>query len=182
MLCQVCGKHEATTYYKQNINGEEKELHLCPECAAKLSGEFSQKYGSFFGEDFASPFQSLFGGSPFLQSALGFAPVYQSAIGGGRRCPTCGMTESELRRSGRTGCADCYHVFSDILTPYIRKLHGSATHVGNAPTAAAENSAQPEQDPLEALRAKLQEAVQAENYEEAARLRDEIRRQEGEAQ
>ena len=176
MLCQNCNKNEATTYYKENINGQTRELHLCPECAAKLTGG-TPSFGSFFEDPFFSnPFGSFFS-EPFgsmLQSP--FASASQ-AIGGGRRCPTCGMTESEQRRSGRAGCGDCYKNFSDILMPYIKKRHGAAAHVGTTPAPAAD---QPKANPVEGLKAKLSDAVKAENYEEAARLRDEIRRVEGE--
>lgn len=175
MLCQNCNKNEATTYYKETINGQTRELHLCSECAAKLTGSapsfgsmfsdpfFSNPFGSFFAEPFGAALQSPFGG-------------VAQAIGGGRRCPTCGMTESELRRTGRAGCGDCYQNFSDILMPYIKKLHGAAAHVGSTPAAAD----QPKANPVEGLKAKLADAVKTENYEEAARLRDEIRRLEGE--
>ena len=160
MLCQHCNQNEATTYYKQTINGQTTELHLCPACAAKLTG------GGFFSGLFdASPFPSW--GDPFGTANQGFA------LAGGRRCPTCGLTESELRRTGRVGCGDCYNQFSDILTPYIKKLHGATTHVGTSPAqTTAEN-------PVERLKERLKAAISDENYEEAARLRDEIRRQEG---
>ena len=168
MLCQNCGKNQATTYYKETVNGQTREMHLCPDCAAKLTGG-TAGFGSLFSDPFFSdPFGSLLS-SPFGGTA--------QAIGGGRRCPSCGMTESELRRSGRAGCADCYKSFSDILLPYIKKLHGAAAHVGAAPAPAADA---PAVNPVEGLKTKLSEAVQAENYEEAARLRDEIRRLEGE--
>ena len=93
-----------------------------------------------------------------------------------RKCPTCGMTESQLRQSGRVGCPDCYSTFADILNPYVEKLHGATRHIGTAPAAPE----QPKQDPVEALRAQLKTAVENEEYEQAARLRDEIRRMEGE--
>lgn len=156
MLCQNCGVNEATTYYKQNINGQVSEMHLCPSCAAKLTGGFAGM-----------------GFSPTFQSFWGDAPILQPGLGGGRRCRTCGMTESELRRTARAGCADCYKNFADILTPYIQKLHGSTAHVGTTP-------AETQSDPVAALKAKLNDAIASEQYEEAARLRDEIRRLEGE--
>lgn len=99
--------------------------------------------------------------------------MLQPGLGGGRRCRTCGMTESELRRTARAGCADCYKNFADILTPYIHKLHGSTAHVGTTP-------AEEQSDPVAVLRTKLNDAIASEAYEEAARLRDEIRRLEGE--
>ena len=86
------------------------------------------------------------------------------------------MTESELRQTGRVGCPDCYSTFADILNPYVRKLHGADRHIGTAPAAPE----QPQADPVEALRAQLKAAVESEDYEQAARLRDEIRRMEGE--
>lgn len=171
MLCNNCGKNEATTFYKENINGQVKNLALCPECASNLIGKTSQ-FDSFFNnsiwddEFFKNPFgawgNTLFSGS-------------KQAISGGRQCKTCKTTESELRRTGRAGCADCYNEFSDILIPYIKKLHGVATHVGTAPQPIKQ-----ERNQLEDLKNRLSEAVKAENYEEAAKLRDEIRRQEGE--
>lgn len=167
MLCQNCNKNEATTYYKENINGEVRELHLCPACASKLTGGMTPNLGSFFQNPFGALLNdSFFGADPFFGGV-------QQAIGGGRRCPTCGMTESELRRSGRAGCADCYTSFGDILLPYIKKLHGAVAHIGAAPAPAADA---PKTDPIEGLRAKLQQAISSENYEEAARLRDEIKR------
>ena len=156
MLCQHCGVNEATTYYKQNINGQVSEMHLCAACAQKLTGGFG-------GMGFSPTFQSFWGDSTVLQPGLG----------GGRRCRTCGMTESELRRAARAGCADCYKNFADILTPYIHKLHGSTAHVGTTP-------AEEQSDPVAVLRTKLNDAIASEAYEEAARLRDEIRRLEGE--
>ena len=158
MLCQHCGVNEATTYYKQNVNGQVSEMHLCSACAQKLTGGFGG-----------------LGFSPVLQSFWGDGAVLQPGLGGGRRCRTCGKTESELRRTARAGCADCYRNFSDILTPYIQKLHGSAAHVGAAPQQEQERV-----DPVAALRTKLDAAIASEAYEEAARLRDEIRRLEGE--
>ena len=149
MLCQHCGQQEATTYLKQTVNGQTTSLYLCPTCAAKLTGGFSTNPFSFWNDPFVAP------------------------LSGGRHCPTCGLTESELRRTGRVGCGTCYEQFADILTPYIRKLQGATAHVGVAPAKeTAEN-------PVERLKTRLKEAVSGENYEEAARLRDEIRRLEG---
>lgn len=176
MLCQNCNQNAATMHFKQTINGQTKEMHLCPACAHKMGVEQSfqqslehslSSFGSWFAEDpfFSHPFGML--SQPFAQTAQ---------IGSGRRCKTCGMTESELQRTGRAGCADCYGLFEDILTPYIRKLQGATAHVGPAPTPQADT----QQDPTISLRSKLEQAVQQENYEEAARLRDEIRRLEGE--
>ena len=156
MLCQHFGVNEATTYYKQNVNGQVSEMHLCSACAQKLTGGFGG-----------------LGFSPVLQSFWGDGAVLQPGLGGGRRFPTIGKTESEHRRTARAGCSHIYPNYSE--TPYILKLHGSAAHVGAAPQQEQERV-----DPVAALRTKLDAAIASEAYEEAARLRDEIRRLEGE--
>lgn len=88
-----------------------------------------------------------------------------------RQCAVCGLTESELRRTGRVGCGACYEQFEELLLPYIRRLQGVTAHVG---TTLKEN-------PVEQLKSRLKQAISDENYEEAARLRDEIGRLEGKA-
>lgn len=166
MLCQNCNQNEATMYWKQTINGQTKEMHLCQDCAKQL------------GQTFQNPFSGWFKDPFFSHTSLFSAPFGQmSQLSGGQRCPTCGMTESELQRTGRVGCADCYHTFESILTPYIRKLHGTTAHVGTTPHT--QSPAQPVESQTAELKNKLDAAIRQENYEEAARLRDEIRRLEG---
>ena len=180
MKCEKCGKNEATMYYKETVNGVTRELRLCPACAQQenLGGAFENAFQSM--EHFWSdPFHSFLGG--------GFGSLWSDMLGAPaatlhsteRKCPTCGMTERELRQSGRVGCPDCYSTFADLLTPYVHKIHGATRHIGAAP-ADAQTPAQPQADPVETLRAQLKAAVESEDYEQAARLRDEIRRIEGE--
>lgn len=185
MKCEKCGKNEATTYYKETINGQTREMHLCTECAKEmnLGGAFQNAFAgmaqsmasAFPGSVFSDPFHSMLGsGFGSLWNEMMGLPSSPHLLETERKCPTCGMTESQLRRTGRAGCPDCYHTFESILNPYIRRVHGADTHIGAAPQQSAPQA--PVQNPIEPLRTKLQEAVQSENYEEAARLRDEIRR------
>ena len=90
--------------------------------------------------------------------------------------PFHSFLESELRRTGRVGCPDCYATFADILNPYVQKIHGATRHIGTAPAAPEQSKA----DPVADLKAQLKAAVESEDYERAASLRDEIRRMEGE--
>lgn len=171
MKCEKCGKNEATTYYKETINGQTREMRLCAACAQEMQ----------LGTSFESAFAGLVGGmntlwsNPF-QTLTGGSPLSAGTKGAQRACPTCGMTEGALRRAGRAGCADCYRTFADILAPYIRQIHGADSHLGSKPAEEAPSAA----SPSDALRDRLQQAVEREDYEEAARLRDEIRRLEGE--
>lgn len=154
MKCQKCGQNEATVYYKETLNGQTHESHLCAQCAA-------EKNPSMFSSHFFSG--SLFG-NPLSK------PQTED-----KTCPTCGLTLTNLCKSGKVGCADCYSAFEHVLLPYIKKTHGAAKHI-----SAKQNTAKPDENPAETLRKQLQEAVSCEDYETAAKLRDEIRRLEGE--
>ena len=159
MKCEKCKAREATVLFKQTVNGETTTAHLCHECAAEMQqgGFFSA--GSFpFGGNL---FEGLFGIS---------APEKPTAK---RTCPQCGATWSDLRREGKPRCAGCYEAFADELEPTIRSLYGTASHTGRAPAKCREQRNKEKKTAL--LKKQLREAVEAEQYEEAARLRDEIR-------
>ena len=180
MKCEKCGKNEATTYYKETINGQTREMHLCADCAKEMhiGADFENAFAGIantMGSLWGDPFHPFLGSGSLFGNMLGGLPA-GGLLGTERKCPSCGMTESELRRTGRAGCPDCYHTFEDILTPYIRQVHGADSHLGSKP----QDEAAPPANPVTELKAKLQEAIQGENYEEAARLRDESRRLEGE--
>ena len=98
------------------------------------------------------------------------------------KCPECGMTYEEFGKSGRLGCAYCYDSFTKLLTPLIKRVQRSLQHVGKrpqnvsaAPAAAAATPAQPD---LKILQDRLKKSIQSEAFEEAAKIRDEIRQME----
>ena len=156
--CDECGK-EATVFWKENINGNVKEAHLCADCAQK------KEWGKFFSEP--AFFEDLFPSFPLFSHAL--APAYRSS---GAVCPTCGETVEEIRERGKFGCPDCYRSFRDRLdlAPFIGRGYR-----GGRLAAKAEEKKEDPKAKIESLRAKLKKAVAEENYEEAARLRDTIR-------
>lgn len=149
MLCQNCGKHTATYHFTQNINGETTEAHLCAHCAA-------QKAPSTGVSDL---FDSLLFGTK--------APR-RTAV-----CEACGMTLSELSRSGKSGCAACYSAFAAELRPTLRRLYGTAVHTGKAPADASEDLRRKRR--LSEAKRELAAAIDAQEFERAAALRDEIR-------
>ena len=106
MLCQNCKKREATVNHVQSVGGKTCAVHLCALCANELFGEFEKTMQSH-----------LFGGL--------FDTVYEE-----RRCPSCGLTFSEYKRSGLLGCPSCYDVFHEELLPYIARIQGKTEHVG----------------------------------------------------
>ena len=86
------------------------------------------------------------------------------------RCEHCGMTLRQIKATNRAGCADCYSVFAAEMNNIIHQIHGSLTHINNddKPITMPDVS-------IDALRHAMANAIAAENFEEAARLRDEIK-------
>jgi protein arginine kinase activator len=182
MLCEKCGKKQATFFYKQTKNGYTTEKNLCSECA-KNEGLGIQ--GSFSGFDGFS--DDLFGG--FLGSFLEPKPSY---IAASEACPVCGLTPGELIHGGRVGCENCYSFFRKTIVPTIVKIHGNVAHCGKVPAQketaeenlqmtgkAEQKPAETEQKPveteLEKLKRLLSEAIEKQEYEDAAKYRDMIR-------
>lgn len=173
MLCEKCGKNEATFYYKENINGMEKAYHLCADCAKKLeeSGEIRSFDGNFF-----DSMNKIFSGDNLFGSL--FAPIGQRhALGAGNRekktCPLCGSTFEDIVENGKLGCPMCYEVFGDALPATIQRIHGRTKHTGNVPKRF--RAALEAKEKLQKLEDELHEAVKNEEYEKAAELRDAIR-------
>ena len=176
MKCQRCNENEATFFYEENINGQKKKLSLCAHCAEEMqnNGELQTISSPFEDVSFASPFaalsDSLFGGL--------FYPAEAAKIGtGAKKCGRCGSTIRDFRERGKAGCPDCYATFSAELEPTIRSMHGSASHMGRSP--AKWKKKHDRADRMKALRTALDEAIRKEEFEEAARLRDEIRAEQG---
>lgn len=157
MLCQKCNKNEATVHIKRTVNGVVNEMMLCRECA---EGEHATPFfGIGSGELFSGFFNdSIFGGSYIHEQ---------------KKCPLCNSTRADLAKSGRAGCAKCYEVFADELANIIYRIHGNARHTGAMP---GNHVAQIEkQRKIEGLKNEQQKAIEEQNYEKAAELRDKIR-------
>lgn len=169
MLCQNCKKNEATTHIKRVLNGEATESHLCSNCAQNLG------VGNFF-DDFSlnmpDIFSHFFGDSAF-------------ALEGGRldRCEKCGCCFDDIIKSGSVGCADCYEKFYSKLLPSIQRIHGKARHSGKVPKITKEVVTPKEkttQEKIQDLQQDMQKAIEQQNFEQAAILRDEIKKLKGE--
>lgn len=161
MLCQKCGKNTATTHIHSVIGGIVKDINLCSACAAE-EGYSSHPVGSL-----ASMLSSVFG-----DVSLPGAVKEQS-------CSCCGATFREIAKTGKAGCPLCYEKFKDELLPYLKRVHGSVNHIGKRP--ARDQLVVTKTDKLSEMRKKLTELVKNENYEEAAVVRDEIKKIEEEA-
>ena len=153
MLCEKCGKRNASVMYTQIVNGKKSSLNLCSQCAS--------------GESLFDNFGSLL--------SFGTRPEVASAV-----CPLCGMTLSEFTHKGRMGCGKCYETFRRQAKTMLQKIHGTSVHTTVETEKEAEKDIpKKEKSEIEILKEKLSEAISSENYEEAAKIRDEIRSKEG---
>ncbi len=155
MICERCKKKEAVVHYAEVINNKVKKLHLCEECAMAE------------GIGVQPPFSigELMGG--LTPAKMGKAPLAKIA------CPVCGMTLLKFKQTGRLGCYQCYEAFRTALHPLLAGIHKSTRHVGKIPQRALKMM--DSEIKLRDLETKLQDAVKNEEYEQAAKLRDEIR-------
>jgi protein arginine kinase activator len=159
MMCQKCSKREATRHEAERAeDGTWTEVHVCDPCAEK--GEMTPLSQASF-------VQAL------IQSAAQLGAP--KAPGTARECPKCGITYAEFRTRGRLGCPHDYEVFLAELLPLLERIHhGGLQHLGKSP-ASMDGRSESERELIE-LRRALSESIQREQYEEAARLRDRIRK------
>jgi protein arginine kinase activator len=157
MKCQKCTK--AATLHITEITGEDsyEELHLCEECAHKYLYEPQQKQAG--GKGAAAAAQAEEADEPAVLN---------------RECEVCGLKFVDFRNTGRLGCPHDYQEFRDELLPLLENIHGETRHCGKSPRRLPQNKET--QSELIQLRKQLLQAVHKEAYEEAARLRDRIRR------
>lgn len=157
MICEQCGENQASLHLVTYVNGEKTEKNICTSCAEKMNMQ-----GVF------SPFSvgDLFNG--FFK-----APSLNSALEKTLQCSHCGMTVNEFKSTGRLGCANCYATFEAQILPIIKKVQGSAEHTGKAPAGMDRKFNKRRQ--IELLKEKINDAIQKEDYEQAAVLRDQIK-------
>lgn len=160
ILCQRCNQAKATVHIN-DVVPQKRERHLCEECASKE------------GIIVKPPFQTT---NAILKQFIQHKPGSGGGSGSDtedRTCPSCGMTWREFQVKGMLGCPEDYDVFRTMLMPLIERAHGGEVrHVGKVPVGA-DDSMRQKQD-LFRLRRELQGAIDSEQYETAAGLRDQI--------
>jgi protein arginine kinase activator len=159
MLCEQCGDREATVHLTQIVQDEHSSVHLCPECAAERGVQSDLTPPSAPLVDFLAQMGK---GLP----AESFSPAHQ--------CSFCGLSLADFKRTGRLGCSHCWAEFESQLRPLLRRLHGGTRHVGKIYLSPDPHEAD-RTARLTHLRRSLQRAVDEEDFERAATLRDEVR-------
>ncbi len=177
MQCNICGKKKATVHLTEIVDEQMSEMHLCEECARQKSTQMEQQFG----------LADLLAGLSEAGTKPSAKPEEKSTL----QCASCGLNYEDFRKFGRLGCGDCYVSFKDHLAGLLRKIHGSNRHLGKTPFSGQAQGAPDGTDisatagfsvseSIEDIKKQLQEAIQDEDFEKAAMLRDKIRTMERE--
>ena len=159
MKCEICHQTEAETVIRETVDGEVCERFVCQACAHRGAEPSEDSSAS------ALMVEILLGAA----FSLADGPDRNTRAERENPCPACGMTRQEYRKRSRLGCAGCYDHFARELQPVLRDMHRGDRHAGKVPDRARHAIAR------QRLETALAEAVGHQQFEQAARLRDQIR-------
>lgn len=167
MLCQQCQKRPANVHLTKIVNGDKIEMMLCDQCAR----EKSQLGLGLMGQPI--------GINDFLSGFFGLNPVEKDCGCTSKDgcCEGCGMSFEDFSKTGKMGCSKCYGKFGDKLLPVLKRLHGNCEHTGKTPPGISKELEVSRE--IERLKELLGKAIQNEEYEKAAEIRDRIKAVEG---
>lgn len=154
MLCCVCKQKEAVVHYAEIVDGAIQKQDLCEQCAVEKGLGSSLTFS--------------------MGDMLAGITDQNTLEKGATVCPQCNMTLEEFRKCGRFGCDKCYELFSETLTPMLEQIHRSTKHKGKVPVSLHDESYKREN--IATLEKELKEAIETEDFEKAAYLRDELKR------
>jgi protein arginine kinase activator len=158
MVCDSCGERDAVVHLTQVVDKTVTQVHLCEKCAADKGVETTV----------AAPTTPLTSLLQTVQQQLATGPSDQT------RCSFCQATYKDFRASGRLGCARCYSAFEPQLRDLLQRVHGSVRHAGRQYGPPAPEHLQRASTVLE-LREQLRRAIELEQFEQAAKLRDQLK-------
>jgi len=161
MFCDVCKSKEATVFLTQIVEGKMQKVNLCESCSKEKG--VNDPTGFALAD---------------LLLGLGAAQEIDKNPAG-NRCPVCGFSQADFKKTGRLGCSACYDAFAEGLSGMLKNMHRGSVHTGKVP--AKLRAGRMRNKELAGLQASLQQAVQEEHFEEAAAIRDKIRRLEDES-
>jgi len=160
LICERCKQQPASVHYTEVINNQKRQMYLCPGCAEEAQRAF----------DLGAPLNlhNLLAGlmGPGAAKEL---PEKETEF----RCETCGLAGAAFGQSGLLGCGGCYQYFGERLEALLKRIHGSTRHTGKVPQRSRNKYLLIQE--VDRLRAQMREAVENEEFERAAALRDAIR-------
>ena len=155
--CEGC-KKKSTVHLTEIIDGKITEMHLCEDCPLLQEMQMEKQFGL----------------SDLLAGLANFGKQVQVKGDPDIACENCGLKYEQFQKYGRLGCSDCYQTFRAPLADLLKKIHGTNQHLGKSPLSVKSIKGKAD-DALSELKRKLGEAIRGENFEEAGRLRDQIR-------
>lgn len=158
MVCDSCGQGEAVVHLTQIVENQMTTSHLCEQCAAAKGLDTAEGQPNFALTDFLAQ--------------MGEAPEQDASLEA--TCGFCGLTLAAFRETGRLGCSHCYATFDSHLRGVLRRIHGGTQHVGKV-YLPSDPTVFERAKRAEGLRGRLRRAVESEDFERAAELRDLIR-------
>ncbi|MBQ9308378.1 MAG: UvrB/UvrC motif-containing protein [Clostridia bacterium] len=173
MICEECNTREATCQVNVIIGEERITRHLCNDCMQRMHGTMG---AALFTSKISDMLSSILSA---ITTETGAEEKEKKEEGPDKFCPVCGASLHAFRKSGRLGCPACYQAFREELTPMLQKIHGRVQHAGRCPLEG--EAEQQVRTRKEELSRQMEEAVREEDFERAARIRDEIRELKGEA-
>ena len=181
MKCENCGKNNANVKYTQIINGEKKQMFLCEECSQKLGINDLHFNMPINFTSFLSDFFNDMNDISLMPSLDNVNTI---------KCKKCGLTWDDFLHTGKFGCSNCYDDFELRIDPILRSMQGATNHVGRLGEVRQGNSVKQNLDDkiqkeenenvrkIEKLKNDLKQAIKEERYEDAAKIRDEIKKEE----
>ena len=155
MICDVCKNHQATVFLTQIVDGKMQKVNLCEAC--------SKEKGVTDPTGFA-----------LADLLLGLGAAQEMERGGSvQKCPACGFSQADFKKTGRLGCAQCYDTFAEGLAPLLKGMHKGTAHMGKVPNRVQRTLERELR--LKNLHRDLRKAVSDEDYESAAKIRDRIK-------
>ena len=153
MKCHHCDS-QATVHLTQMYNGQMHKMDLCEACAQEkgVTNPDNLSIGNLLDEN----------------------PSKVDASTASMTCESCGTTHQDFKKGGRLGCEACYHVFRPVLEPLLDGMHAGVKHLGKVPSRSVKKKS--DDDSEELLSKELKKAVEEENYEKAAKLRDRLKK------
>ena len=182
MKCENCGKNNANVKYTQIINGEKKQMFLCEECSEKLGINDIHFNMPINFTSFLTDFFDDMNDVSFMPT-LGDVETL--------KCSKCGLSWDDFLHTGKFGCSNCYDDFENRIDPILRSLQGATNHIGGLGEVRKGNNVKQNLDDkiqnkenkavkkLDKLKDDLKQAIKEERYEDAAKIRDEIKKEEG---